>query len=104
MSADGMEPYFCVSKPATGEACEPSLPCARIDDYCDATTNVCTRRRKPGESCVQYDCAIYASCVNFVCKPLGNIGAACDNALHPCVPDLPCVGGTCSAAPVTTCP
>jgi hypothetical protein len=105
-SADGMAPYFCVSKPATGEACEVSgpMPCARMDDYCDATTNVCARRRKPGESCVQYDCVIYASCQNFVCKPLGNIGEACDNNLHPCVPDLPCVGGVCSPAPVTTCP
>jgi hypothetical protein len=104
-SANGMAPYFCVRKPATGEACEDSgMPCARIDDYCDATTNVCVRRRTPGESCVQSECAIYASCQSFVCTSKGKIGEACDNSLRPCVPDLPCVGGVCSAAPVTTCP
>lgn len=106
-SADGMAPYVCVRKPATGEACEAggSKSCARIDDICDATTNVCTRRRKPGESCAQNDdCVIYATCEGFVCKSRGKLGDACDNSLHPCVPDLPCVGGVCSAAPLTTCP
>lgn len=104
MSADGTAPYTCVTMPATGEACDASGRCGRIDDYCEPTTNVCTRRPKPGESCTSNECVVYASCEGFVCKARGTIGASCDNSLHPCVPDLPCTGGVCAAAPLTTCP
>jgi hypothetical protein len=104
-SPDGVQPRTCVNMPATGAACDATdpRPCARIDDTCDTTTNVCTRRRKPGQPCTQNECVAYADCESGVCTMLPVVGQAC-SGIRPCVRDILCMGSVCTAAKVASCP
>jgi hypothetical protein len=89
--------------PAEGATCTPGRACQRSDDYCDATSLECVRRKLPGAACDGDQCVGYAHCVNGACTPIPGPGASCfdasGNPILNCLGDLICVGEVCGAPP-----
>jgi len=101
-------PGICFVLPDRGEACDgwPSGRCLRLDDYCDASTGVCTPQLQPGAACSVpgAPCVRYADCTNGVCTSLSGPGGACTPD-RPCITGFPCVNNVCTlpAAPTLYC-
>lgn len=102
----------CAEHAAHGAACTPGdiYSCDPIDDYCDATTKVCTLRKLVGEACS--DAA--SPCVNFAycdpaskkCVKKGAPGDACDAMVDAqvCLDSANCDAGKCTNDPEVVCP
>ncbi len=104
-------PGTCNRKAEHGAACDPfhgEDSCVRFDDYCDATSHVCSARKPPGAACETQawspidsggsSCQELAACVNQVCVVLGGPGAACTTT-NDCAIGIDCVNGACVAYP-----
>jgi hypothetical protein len=104
----GMSSGTCKKFPAEGEAC--TNQCARIDDYCDATTMKCAKRHATGEACTAdgNECAGYAYCNNGTCAVRPGAGETCDATNGPsCLGSLDCgTNNTCqlNETPTPSCP
>jgi hypothetical protein len=98
----------CAKPVASGAACNVNdlLPCEDSRDYCDATSNTCTRRVGVDQACSDtVFCIGFATCTNAKCVTDPSAGQACDAAGGPdCLGTLDCTNAVCTAvAPGVSC-
>jgi len=98
----------CAKPAASGAACVVAdlLPCEDARDYCDATSNTCTRAVGVDAACSDtIACVGFATCTAAKCVANPSVGAACDAANGPdCLGTLECTNAVCTApAPGMNC-
>jgi hypothetical protein len=97
----------CGRLPTTNQTCAPvgGPRCDAFADYCDPTTNKCTRRVGSGDPCPKHvECPSFERCdvAQDKCVSKGAAGAACA-ADDECLEPLACTKGSCAPGTSRIC-